>query len=197
MADLTTLAAVRVSLPRLASVADAEIERLIDEATSLIEGYCNRTFGTSITFTEMYNPDGTGRIYLRQTPVTSITSVTIDLPSSSRVMDSTEYLCDLRTGELRTASGAQWFPMDWAAATFGMAFQSVQVVYVVTNIPAAVVGRAMAVINRACAQLATDPSVKSKSLGDASYTLNGAADAAVLTSEDMRVLSHYRKWALA
>jgi hypothetical protein len=55
----------------------------------------------------------------------------------------------------------------------------------------------MAVINRACAQLASDPSVKSKSLGDASYTLNAVADAAVLTDEDIKVLSRFKRWALA
>lgn len=197
MADLTTLSAVRVSLPRLASVADAEIERLIDEATSLIEGYTGRTFGGSITFTEKHNPEGTGSIYLRQRPVTSITSVTVGLPDAARVMDSSEYVCDLRTGELRTKSAAQWFPSDWSTSPFGSGFQTVQVVYVASDLPAAVVGRTMAVVNRACAQLASDPSVKSKSLGDASYTLNAVADAAVLTDEDIKVLSRFKRWALA
>lgn len=195
MAELTTLADVRVSLPRLASVSDGEINRLIDESTSLIESYCNRTFG-SATFTELHNPDGTAIIYLRQRLVTSITSVTIGLPDASRVMDASEYQCDLRTGELRTRGGAQWFPTDWSVASFGSAFQSVQVVYVASETPAAVVGRCLAVISRCYSQLATDPAIKSKTLGDASYTLNGVADAAVLTSEDKAVLSRFKIWAL-
>lgn len=196
MADLTTLAVVRSALPRLASVADAEIERLIDEATSLIESYCNRTFGQA-TYTEMHNPSGTDSIYLRQRPIVSITSVTVGLPDASRVLASSEYLVDARTGELRTISGGQWFPASWSTSTFGTDFQSVQVVYVGSETPAAVVGRCLAVINRCYAGNQADPSLKSKSLGDANYTLNAVADAAVLTSEDKLVLSRFRNYRLS
>lgn len=196
MADLTTLATVRIALPRLASVADAEIERLIDEATSLIESYCNRTFG-SATYTEIHNPSGTDSIYLRQRPVTSITTVTVGLPDASRVMDADEYQVDSRTGELRTKGGGQWFPDSWSVSTFGTAFQSVQVVYVGSETPAAVVGRCLAVINRCYAGNQIDPALKSKSLGDASFALNAVADAAVLTPEDKVTLSRFRIWALS
>lgn len=195
MADLTTLADVRVSLPRLASVADAEINRLIDEATSLIESYCNRVFG-SATFTELYNPSGTDSIFLRQRPVTSITSVTIGLPDSGRVMDADEYQVDGRTGELRTKQGGQWFPASWGVSTFGMAFQSIQVVYVASETPAAVVGRCLAVINRCYASLSTDPALKRKKLGDAEYELNAVADAAALTADDIKILSRFRVWTM-
>ena len=135
---------------------------------------------------------------LRQRPVSSITSVTVGYPNNPQVLSATQYRVDTRTGELRAASDDGWFVTSSSIAPMGYGFQSIQVVYVAGEAaPASVVGVAMRAINRACAGLAVDPSVKSKTLGDASYTLNAAPEAATLTKEDMKILSLHRRWALS
>ena len=199
MADLTDLATVRQAITRLASVSDAEVGRLITEATSIIEGYCNRTFGQA-TFTETYDATGSGHLWLRQKPVVSITSITVGIGTNTHVLDSSQYQVDNRTGELRGVSMAQWFPSDggYPPNPFGYGFQAIQVVYVAGygTIPGAVSGRCLALVNRAAAALAADPAVKSKTLGDLSYSLADATSAMVLTNDDRRILAPWRVYAM-
>jgi hypothetical protein len=199
MGDLTTRAVVRVAVPRLAAVADAEVDRLISEASDLIETWCNRTFAQA-TFTETYDADGSGRLFLRQRPVVSITSITAGLPSGATVLDPASYTFDARTGEVRGAGTAQFFPgTPFSAGPFApWGFQSVQVVYVASygTIPAAVAGRCLAVVNRAATWLAGDPLVTSQKFGAVAVTLDRSAAGAVLTDEDRKALSPYRIYSL-
>ena len=200
MGNLTTLATVRQAVPRLAAVADAEITRLIAEASDAIETWCNRTFGTA-TFTEKFDSDGSGRLFLSNRPITSITSITTGLPNSPVVLSASTYTFNANTGEIQGvgSGGSFWTIFDSYFGGFaGTGFQSVQVIYVgaYTTIPPAVAGRCLALINRAASGLTTDPAYASKTFGRVSYTFANAGAAAALTDEDRRILSLYRNWQL-
>ncbi len=56
------------------SLSTAFIERKINQATEMIEGYTQRRFKTG-TYTEEYDGSGTLELVLRQRPVTAVTSV--------------------------------------------------------------------------------------------------------------------------
>lgn len=196
MANLTTLAIVRQSITRLALVSDDEINRLIGEASSVIESYCNRTFGTA-TFTETLDTDGSGQIFLKNTPITSITSITVGLPNGGTVLDASTYTFNSLTGEIRGISSDGFFPDSAGISTAlsgSYGFQSVQIVYVGAygTIPAAVVGRCLALVNRMSASNATDPSIVSKTMGKVEYTKAASSDEAILTNSDRRILSQFR-----
>jgi len=199
MAALTTLAAVRQSVPRLSAVSDAEIGRLIDEASDVIQAHLNRDFPLS-TYTETVDVDGTGRLFVRNLPITSITSVTVGLPAAPRVLDAATYHFDGTTGEIRGVSSAGFFPdtLGYGAWGFGNGFQTARIVYIggYATVPAAVVGRCLSLVNRISGTLALDPSVASKTMGKVSYSLRDASSAMVLDDNDMRILSLFRRYEL-
>lgn len=198
MPDLTTLATIRQAVPRLASVSDAEVSRLITEASSVIESYCNRQFGQA-TFTETHNISGGARVFLRQRPIVSITSIVTGLPNGSVTLDPSRYTFDARTGEVRGVASNQWFPNDggYPPDPFGWGFQAIQVVYVAGygTVPGAVSGRCLAVVNRAAAGLANMPGMTSKTLGDLSYGFVDWSMFTTLTADDRRILAPFRVYS--
>lgn len=203
MPDLTTLAVVRQALPRLASVPDVEIDRLIDEASDAIETYANRSFGAA-TFTEIYDADCTSSsIFLRNPPIVSITSITTGFPTNPVVLDPSTYLFNAITGEVRGVNSNFFFPWDFALFNSFSAFgyggwQSVQVIYqgAYATIPPKVAGLCLSLINRSAANLANDPGTRSKTFGAVSYTTLLPSETMTLTDGDKLILSLYRKWSL-
>jgi hypothetical protein len=201
MPNLTDLATVRQAIPRLASVADAEVTRLIGEASDIIETYCKRAFG-SASHTELYNNDGSGHIFVKNRPIISITSITTGLPNYGTVIDSSTYQFEANTGEIRPTATAGYFPYDifnfgWVTGPLS-GFQSIQVVYTsgYSTVPPLIVGRCLAILNRAAAGLNNDPNTKSMSAGERSITYANLPMA--MNDEDRRVLCQggYRTWSM-
>lgn len=56
---------------------DAQIELLITSVSAAIETFCNRTFGQA-SYTETRNGNDSDRMMTRNTPITAVTSVTVD-----------------------------------------------------------------------------------------------------------------------
>ena len=73
---LTNVADVKETLGIASSVTtyDNLITRKINQATEMIEGYCNRRFKAT-DYTEYYDGQGIDQLALRQRPVNSVTSV--------------------------------------------------------------------------------------------------------------------------
>jgi hypothetical protein len=199
--DLTDLATARQALPRLASVPDAEISRLISEASDVIQTYTNRQFGAA-TFTETLNSGVSGSIFIRNPPITSITSITIGYPNNPVVLDPTSYRFDARTGEIRGVRSNMMFPWDFALFglfdSFGYGWQSVQIVYqgAFATIPPKVAGLCLSLVNRSAADLANDPGTRSRTFGAVSYTSLLPSETMTLTDSDKGILSLYRVWSL-
>ncbi len=75
---LTDIASVRSYLGSLSlNYTDAQVQMAIDWACSAIETYCNRTL-TDAAYTETYDGNGCDVLYLKQYPINSVTSVTLD-----------------------------------------------------------------------------------------------------------------------
>lgn len=75
MSDLTTKAKVKNILGITGTASDDLIDELITNITARIETYCNRSF-TEASFTEYFDTEsGDKKLFLRNTPVSSLTSV--------------------------------------------------------------------------------------------------------------------------
>ena len=109
MAAITTAAEYRAWNPAVSSALDSTTTTLISVATREAERATNRTHTTadpssfqSQTFTEVFNGEGIERLSLRNTPVTSVTSVTLLAGDGStlRTIAPTEYKFNPASGVL-------------------------------------------------------------------------------------------------
>lgn len=74
MTDLITNARARINLPNAAAADDAAINTLIAAASGAIRRYCRRDF-TTMTYDELLDGSGAGRLALRHFPITSVQAV--------------------------------------------------------------------------------------------------------------------------
>lgn len=203
MPDLVTLAIVRQALPRLATVSDVEVNRLIDVASDLIENYCRVSFGPS-AITETHDDIGSGVVFLRSAPAGAIASITVGLPDNARVLTTDEYQFNAATGELRLSGAGDGFYPDTPSLHFwpgSGGFQSITVVYAgPTTVPPAVRQKCLDLISRQAAGMvaAFDPSIKSITADAVSVTYADGAigGGASLTAADMMALNRYRRFSL-
>lgn len=75
---LTTLENVKAYLDEDTTAHDTELTRLINVATYVIEGYCNRKLAARDYTDEEYDGNGLAEFQLPHYPVNSITSITLD-----------------------------------------------------------------------------------------------------------------------
>lgn len=74
MSNITTKEKVKTFLGISGTTHDNLIDELIKNATSSIERFCNRSF-TEATYTEYFDTDKVFKLFLRNFPVSSLTSV--------------------------------------------------------------------------------------------------------------------------
>lgn len=74
MADLTTLEKAKTYLGISSVTQDTLISSLITSVSAEVESFCGRKF-ESDTYTEYFDTDGETKIFLKNYPVTSLTSV--------------------------------------------------------------------------------------------------------------------------
>ncbi len=115
---LTTVDAVKAELGISTSTDDAFFSNLIRYASSQIALYCNQTFGIetrrdifrqSRSNFDRYNDDDDGKaIWLKKTPIVSVTSITTD---GSVLVADTDYILDPGSGCLMCLNGGD--PTAW------------------------------------------------------------------------------------
>ena len=97
---LTTVARVKTYLGITAATWDTLLESLVDSVTAEIETYCDRRIKQTAYTNEEYNGTGTNTILLRQYPVATGETFTLqqrdsaDNQSSFSSLDSQEYFVD-------------------------------------------------------------------------------------------------------
>lgn len=102
MGALVSVATVEAASPAFADVADGEQARRILAASASVEAYVGRPL-LQATFTETHRPENSRMIYLRVTPVSSVTSIVYG-PSGSQTT-ITDYTVDEETGALELYQG--------------------------------------------------------------------------------------------
>lgn len=87
---LCQLSDVKTYLGITSSGTDQVLSALITNASSFIERYCNRAFEQA-SYTETRNGNGADAIYLRNAPIVSVQSVSVDGVSIPAAPDTTSY----------------------------------------------------------------------------------------------------------
>src|SRR5439155_2647529 len=128
--SLDTLANVKTRLGISTSADDSLLGLLQDSADAWVAGYCERDFAGG-TFTE-YHPGATAFLFLRNFPVSSVTSVKADAGygfGASTVVPATAYVVHTERGVIQSLVGA-FLPVPLPdVAPWGYGPRNVQVVY--------------------------------------------------------------------
>jgi hypothetical protein len=163
--DLIT--AADVTDPRLLRRAD--LASLISAASLMALHRTNRNGFLSETTTELYDGNNAPRVWLRRTPVTAVTAVTVNgFAVDNTYGDGWTFRPD--TGELRRGTGqvdqrfAWWFPKG---------LQNVEVTYTAgySSVPADVVRAVLILVKHLADSSKVTGLFQSEKLGDYSYTL--------------------------
>lgn len=182
MADLITSADV-AAVPELSAlIGRTDLASLITTASEMIEARVGKP-QTQATVTDELHDGGNARVWLRRTPVASVTSVTID----GRALDNTDgeaWTLEPRTGRLTLGPGND----DLA---FGPRFPrgsgNVAVTYVggPDPTPERVKRATLALLKHAVDACRRAGNIKAESIGDYSYTLADLDPAALPASVEV------------
>jgi hypothetical protein len=128
--SLDTLANVKTRLGITASADDSLLGLLQESADAWLTGFCERDFAGG-TFTE-YHPGATAFVFLRNYPVTGVTSVKADAGygfGASTLVPATAYVVHAERGVIQSLAGA-FLPVPLpAVAPWGYGPRNVEVVY--------------------------------------------------------------------
>lgn len=102
MSQLCALSDVKTYLGIAASTSDTVLSALIPNVSALIENFCNRVFAQA-AYTETRSGNGGNRLFLRNAPVTAVSSVTVDGLAINQALNGTSsgYLFDDTTIYIR------------------------------------------------------------------------------------------------
>lgn len=174
---------------------DASITARLESASAIIESYCGRVF-TSATVTAETHDGGFGVVFLRQPPITSITTVV----ENSVTLAATDYL-SYPDGRLVRMSNSYPYLWYWKPRTVAVTYVGgfTPVPYDVRLVCVRIVERAFKAAAAWAAAPAGAGSLKSITLaGSDSVTFAEAvtdstsAVAVPLTDEDREILNPYR-----
>lgn len=88
--DLTTVDNVKGYLNLTSTVDDALIAQIITAESALMQGWISRSFGV-VGYTDIFSGNGRNEHYMHNSPVVSITSVTVDgatIPAATTLQDA-------------------------------------------------------------------------------------------------------------
>lgn len=186
---LASLTNLKLYLGVTGSSNDTELIRYLQVATSVIERHCGRGPGKflSQTHTEALDGKGSRKIQVRNTPITSITSINRVLSDGSlETIDSGNYRFESETGEIELIGDDDQY--YYAAETnpflgrrvfgtpeFSRGFRNVQVVhvggYTPATLPPALSQAAIEIAAYLFRRQGRDTTMGSESLGDYSYSI--------------------------
>jgi len=173
----------------LARVDTTWLSNIIDAASSMIEGYCDRTFSAA-DYEETVDGTGLDWIYVKNAPINSFTSIVItDSSNNEETILASQFRYDSTAGKItfkyNNTSSYLAFPED---------FQNVKVTYNggYTTIPAAV-QQACALVTRniySRTSGGTNPAYKTEKMGEHSFTRESMNNQ-VMTPDVMALLDRY------
>jgi len=172
----------------LANVDDTLLGYLLDAASSVVEGYCSRTFALA-DYTETYDGTGLEFLYLWNYPIVSVTSATVTESGGIQTVIASS---DLR---FDASSGKLMYDFDEAASfgTFIRGHQNWTVVYRggYATIPDAIQEATIQVVLSAYSAGDSQAGVSSEKLGEYSYTKGSGMSQAAITPVVAMLLAPY------
>ena len=164
MADLVTTADVLSAWSDFGNLSTTEQAALVSVASAAVEAYCDRTF-TAATYTDRIDGTNQPSVWLKVTPITSVTSVTLD----GAAITASDYSLDTVTGQLWRGSWGSGEPSQRACWPSGVG--NLVVVYVAgyATIPDLVKRATILTVKRISE--ADSGGLTMERLGDYSYTL--------------------------
>lgn len=90
MGALVSVATVEGAYPAFSDVAAGEQTRRILAASASVEAFVGRPLAQA-TFVETHRPESSRRLYLRATPIASITSIVYGVPGSQATLATADY----------------------------------------------------------------------------------------------------------
>lgn len=175
---------------------DASITARLESASAIIESYCNRTF-TSATVTAETHDGGSGSVFLRQPPVTSVTTV----DENGITLTAADYLLYPEQGRLVRLSGGYPYRWLWKPRTVVVTYVGGYnpVPYDIRLVCVRIAERAFKAAAAWSEAPAVAGAIKSVTLAGSDsvtyadvVTSSVAAVAAPLTDDDKEVLDPYR-----
>ena len=123
--DLCVLADVKSYLGITVSTTDSILSLLITNASAFIASYCNRKFASQ-NYTETRNGSGGYRVYCNNSPVTAVSSVTVDGYAIPQALSPTMYGFTFDTSLIYIRQG---IPNSGTPNTFQKGVQNITVAY--------------------------------------------------------------------
>ena len=192
---LTTLDRVKLELGITTEASDDLLRAKILEASSDIEAQCQRNFAAQGMTERFWGDPGCAEYFsLRQYPVTSVTSVTVD----DVAVDSDEYRLDAETGLLYRLD-ASGYPCIWQWC------KDVVIVYAggyampeseSPNLPASLQAACVLLMNSYWSSRGRDPALRAEDipgLGSATYWVGAVGESGQLPPEVMSRISPFRR----
>jgi len=105
---LTTVARVKSFIGITVADYDTLLERLINQVSDFVEHYCDRTFIETANSNELYDGTGTDKLFLKNFPVSSTATFTLEKRNSNQnvsswsSIDSELFFVDYTTGIIET-----------------------------------------------------------------------------------------------
>lgn len=201
MPDLITRSELLTYCPGLSTVANSTLDAYIEAASVAVENYCHREFASE-TVTERHPYRFVPTIYLKRTPVTAVSNVTLYTryePSA----DIGNVMNDYPSNMTETASGwAMGYavkpnsgvmtidPTSWRVSSEAIQYSTFyEVTYTggYANIPAPVKAATAKIVETMSTRWSASGDLQSEKIGDYSYT-KFAMDTAISPSNDVGVL---------
>ncbi len=172
---------------------EPQVTFLIENAQAMIESHCHRIFEAAVGIVETLDARGASMLYLKQTPVTGITSVVED--TVALVAADYAFYPNGRVVRIRNQHDINWTHRRQAIViTYDGGFATVP--FDIRMVCASVAAEAFKTGAAYAAQ--GSPGVKLERIGDymIQYDLDAAIAAMELTMADRKVLANYRRVVL-
>lgn len=183
MADeLLTRSELLTYCPALSTVANATLDAYIDTASRMVENYCHREFASK-SVTEHYPYTFTPNVFLKRTPVTAVSNVTLyirsgtgdDTDNTSELSNMTETASGYAVGyTAKPLSGVMTIdPQSMRISSeviSSLCYYEINYTGGYVNIPTPVKAAVAKLVDSMATRWGTSDNVISEKIGDYSYT---------------------------
>lgn len=197
---LTTVDRVKTFLGITVADYNTILERLINQVSDFVAHYCDRTFRETVNTNELYDGTGTGKMMLKNYPISSTATFVLEERTSSQnvssfdLIDTNLYFIDYNTGIIELTSGNTFaeFPQSYRITyTSGYDFDNVTPGATLESVGLGDLEFAVwKLVSNAFKMRKDTSNVQSESIGDYSVTFR----ASTMTNKEIKeILDYYTR----